>query len=163
LSIPIAGYVGHLIAGPVDAVWPALIGGSITGAGIGAAQWGLLRRRGVSVMWIPASATGLALGLAVGAAVVSYRTDLSSLVVMGAACGLAVGSAQGAVLGNARHMIPWAATTSALWALGWIPTTLGGIHVEDQFIVFGAYGAITVAFLQSLIVSTFVPAATVKP
>ena len=39
LGIPIAGYLGNLVAGHVDGVTPALIGGALTGAGIGFAQW----------------------------------------------------------------------------------------------------------------------------
>jgi hypothetical protein len=158
LAFPVAGEIGHLVAGRVDSVSAAVLGGAVTGAGIGAAQWALLRRRGISARWIPATAAGLAVGLAVGAATVSYRTDISSLVAMGAISGLAVGIAQGAMLGDTKRMVLWSAATAALFALGWIPTTLGGIHVEEQFVVFGAYGAITFAFLQSMIVGAFIPA-----
>ena len=38
----------------------------------------------------------------------------------------------------------WAAAMPLLWALGWTVTTAGGIAVDRQFAVFGAYGAITV-------------------
>ena len=48
--------------------------------------------------------------------------------------------------------------TAALWAIGWTVTTAGGISVDQQWVVFGAYGAITSTFLQSMIVSPFVPA-----
>ena len=87
----------------------AVLGGVVTGAGIGAAQWALLRRRGVGVGWIPATAAGLGVGLAVGAALVSYRTDITSLAVMGAVSGLGVGIAQGAMLGNTKRMLGWSA------------------------------------------------------
>ncbi len=39
----------------------------------------------------------------------------------------------------------------ALWALGWTATTLGGISVDDQFTVFGAYGALTFSALSGLL------------
>ena len=39
----------------------------------------------------------------------------------------------------------------ALWALGWTATTLGGIAVEEQFTVFGAYGAVTFSALSGLL------------
>jgi hypothetical protein len=29
-----------------------------------------------------------------------------------------------------------------MWALGWTATTLGGIHVEEQFTIYGMYGAL---------------------
>lgn len=45
------------------------------GAGIGFAQWLMLRRSlGVGLEWIVATSAGLALGLAIGAAVVGYET-----------------------------------------------------------------------------------------
>ena len=157
-----AGEIGHLVAGRVDSLSAAVLGGVVTGAGIGAAQWALLRRRGISVRWIPATAVGLGGGIAVGAALVSYRTDVSSLALMGAISGLAVGIAQGALLGNAKRMFLWTVATAALWAVGWTVTTVGGIRVDQQFVVFGAYGAITFAFLQSMIIGAFVPATAVK-
>ena len=162
LAFPVAGEVGHLVAGRVDSVSAAVLGGVITGSGIGAAQWALLRRRGVSVRWIPATAAGLGAGLAVGAALVSYRTDISSLALMGAISGLAVGIAQGAMLGNTKRMLLWSAATAALWVVGWSATTAGGISVDEQFVVFGAYGAIASTFLQSMIVGAFIPAKAVQ-
>lgn len=157
LAFPPAGYVANLVAGRVDSVPPALLGGVIAGAGIGAAQWALLRHRGVSRTWIPATGAGLGVGLALGAALVSYRTDITSLALMGAVCGLAVGIAQGAAFGSVKRLLGWTLATASLWALGWTVTTAGGISVEDQFVVFGAYGATALAFLQSFIVRTFAP------
>ena len=39
LAFPVAGLIGRAGGGDVDAVGPALIGGALTGAGLGAAQW----------------------------------------------------------------------------------------------------------------------------
>jgi hypothetical protein len=161
LAFPPAGLIAHLVAGRVDSTPSAVLAGLLTGTGIGAAQWALLRRRGVGASWIAATSAGLAAGLATGAAIVSYRTDITSLAVMGAVCGLAVGIAQGATLGNARRALGWTAATSALWSLGWFVTTAGGIDVSQQWPVFGAYGCFTLALLQSTIVSAFVPAKAV--
>jgi hypothetical protein len=158
----VAGEIGHLVTGRVDSASAAVLGGVVTGAALGAAQWALLRRRGVGIGWIPATAAGLGVGLSAGAALVSYRTDISSLALMGAISGLAVGIAQGAMLGNVKRMLGWSAATAALWALGWTVTTAGGIRVDEQFVVFGAYGAVTLAFLQSCIVGVFVPVTSVK-
>ena len=38
-----------------------------------------------------------------------------------------------------------------LWALGWTVTTAGGIDVDQQFAVFGAYGAITFMALSGVL------------
>jgi hypothetical protein len=157
LAFPPSGLVAHLVAGPVDSVPSAALNGLITGAGIGAAQWALLRRRDVGINWIAATAIGFGAGLAVGAEAVSYRTDISSLAVMGAVTGLAVGAAQGATLFSATRMLAWSAANAALFALGWTLTTAGGIDVAQQWPVFGAYGCFTVALLQSTFIRAFVP------
>jgi hypothetical protein len=138
----------------------AVLNGVIAGAGIGAAQWALLRHRDVSLAWIAATSAGFGTGLALGAALVSYRTDITSLVVMGAVSGLGVGIAQGATFGDTKRMLGWSAATTALFALGWTVTTAGGIDVSQQWAVFGAYGCLTLAFLQSMILDTFVPSKT---
>jgi hypothetical protein len=158
LAFPPAGLIAHVIAGRVDSVPAAVLNGVIAGAGIGTAQWALLRRRGVGISWIAVTAVGLGTGLAVGAALVSYRTDITSLVIMGAVSGLAVGIAQGMTLGDTKRTLGWSAATAALWALGWTVTTAGGIDVSQQWAVFGAYGCLTLAFLQSMIIGAFVPA-----
>jgi hypothetical protein len=161
LAFPPSGYVAHLVAGRVDSVPAAVLNGVIAGTGIGAAQWALLRHRGVSPIWILATAIGLGVGLATGAELVSYRTDITSLATMGAVCGLVVGIAQGATLRNATRMLGWAAVNAALWALGWTVTTAGGIDVSQQWAVFGAYGCFTLAVLQSTVIGSFVPAKAV--
>ena len=77
---------------------------------------------------------------------------------MGAVTGLGVGIAQGATLRNATRMLGWSAANAALFALGWIVTTAGGIDVSQQWAVFGAFGCFTLAFLQSTFIGAFVPA-----
>ena len=44
LAFPLVGLIGWAVGGHVDGIVPALIGGALTGAGIGFAQWFLLRR-----------------------------------------------------------------------------------------------------------------------
>ena len=118
-------------------------GGAIAGLVIGAGQTLVSRRRLDPRWWIPATAIGMGLGLLLGAAVVDYRTSLADLALMGALTGLVLGSAQALALPrHARRRWVWAAAMPALWALGWTVTTLGGIDVDQQFTVFGAYGAL---------------------
>lgn len=158
LAVPPAGYVAHLVSGPVDSPSAALVGGLLAGAGIGAGQWALLRRRGIGLAWVAATALGLAAGLVAGAAAVSYRTDRPSLAAMGAVCGLAVGMAQGRLLqGTASRAVAWSVLTSALWGLGWAVSDGIGVHTEEQFVVFGISGALVVALVQSSTLDLFVP------
>jgi hypothetical protein len=58
-------------------------------------------------------------------------------------------------------MLGWSAVNAVLWALGWTITTAGGIDVSQQWAVFGAYGCLTLAFFQSTVVRSFVPAEAV--
>jgi hypothetical protein len=163
-GFPIAGYIGWLIGGRVNAVDAALIGGVLTGAGLGAVQWwaadGALGR---AAAWIGASAVGYAAGLAAGAALVGYDTDLGSLAVMGLVSGAVLGGAQGLVLaraGRRRLAVPWAAAMPVLFALGWCASTAIGVSVDDQFTVFGAAGAIVFTLLSGLLLARFTVART---
>jgi hypothetical protein len=159
LAFPIAGYLGWAISGPVDAVAAALIGGALTGAGLGAVQWWAARELlGRAATWIGVSAAGYAFGLAAGAALVGYDTNLSALAVMGLVSGAALGGAQGLTLarrGNPRLAVAWAAAMPVLFALGWCASTGIGVSVEDQFTVFGAAGAIVFTLLSGLLLARF--------
>jgi len=161
LGFPIAGLLGGAAGGDVDAVGAALIGGAVTGAGLGAAQWLAAKDMfGQWPIWVGASAVGYGVGLAAGAALVSYETDIGSLAAMGAVSGVVLGAAQGfalAMQGRERLALAWGLAMPALLAAGWSVTTLGGIDVDQQFTVFGAYGAITFMILSGLLLARFMP------
>ena len=77
VAIPIAGLIGGAISGPVDAPAAAFIGGALTGAGLGTAQWLAAKDAfGDGRVWIAITAFGYGAGLVVGAAVVDYDTDM---------------------------------------------------------------------------------------
>jgi hypothetical protein len=156
LAFPPSGLIAHAVAGPVDSLTSAAVGGAVAGAGVGAAQWAVLRRRYPSLAWIPATAVGMGAGLAVGAALVSYRIDRPSLAVMGAFSGLGIGLAQAATTRRPLRALVWGAGTAALFAVGWTITASAGIDVERQWPVFGLSGCLTVAFLQSFVIRSFV-------
>ena len=164
LAFPIAGYIGWKIGGRVDAVDAALVGGALTGAGLGAVQWWAAKGAlGRAAAWIGASAVGYAVGLAAGAALVGYDTDLGSLAVMGLVSGAALGAAQGLVLarqGRRALALPWALAMPVLFALGWSVASVTGIGVDDQFTVFGAGGALVFTLLSGLLLARFTPART---
>jgi hypothetical protein len=153
LGIPLAGYLGWGVAGHVDGVTPALIGGALTGAGIGFAEWLLLRRSlGVGPGWILATSVGLALGLAVGAVVVGYETTVSQLAIMGAIQGAFVGIAQGMLLRNKKFPLwhVWMVAMPVFFSIAWVVTD-GVIDSGQQFTVFGASGAVVFAILSGLL------------
>ena len=125
-GFPLGGYAAYLTTGRVDSLVPALLGGLITGAVLGAVQaWGLGRNRPPVAAWIVATALGMMVGLGIGSALVDYGTSLSDLVPQGAVTGLAVGLAQGFVLlpRLGRLALAWPAFLTAAWAAGWAVTT----------------------------------------
>jgi hypothetical protein len=149
VGIPLAGYIGWGVAGHVDSVGAALIGGALTGAGLGVVQW-----------WAAGSALSYAAGLTAGAALVGYDTDLGSLAVMGLVSGAVLGCAQGAVLVRQRRRrlaLAWGPAMPVLFALGWCASTAIGVDVDDQFTVFGASGAIVFTLLSGVLLAHFTP------
>ena len=158
LGFPAGGLAATLIVGPVDSTAAALAGGLVTGAIIGVAQaWGLRlgvgRGRGPAVVWVAATAIGLMVGLGIAATAVDFGTSLTALVTQGAICGLVVGAAQAFALRAplGRLSLLWPPALAAIWAIGWTVTTVGGIQVEDQFTVFGSFGAITVTAITAVL------------
>lgn len=164
LAIPIAGYIGWGVSGPVDAPAAALIGGLITGAGIGAAQWFAAKDAfGDARAWIATSAVAYGVGLVVAAAAVGYNTDIGSLAAMGAISGVFLGVGQGLALaqqGRKRLAFVWMAVMPVLLAMGWAATTVIGVDVAEQFTVFGASGAIVFTLLSGLVLARFSPPLT---
>ena len=161
-AFPVAGYIGWKVGGRVDAVDAALVGGALTGAGLGAVQWWAAKGAlGRVAAWIGASAAGYAVGLAAGAPLVGYETDLGALALMGLVSGAALGAAQGLVLarqGRRALALPWALAMPVLFALGWSVASVTGIGVDDQFTVFGAGGALLFTLLSGLLLARFTPA-----
>jgi hypothetical protein len=154
VGFPLGGLLAHLIAGPVDALAPALGAGAISGVVLGAAQaWGLGWTGTDARRWTIATGVGFAAGIPLGAGAVDYGTTMGDFALQGALCGLVVGVAQAVVL--RAHLgasaAVWAPALSALWALGWVITTAAGIDVERQWTVFGASGAITVTAATALL------------
>jgi len=160
-AFPVAGLIGWKIGGRVDAVDAALVGGALTGAGLAVVQWWAAKGAfGRPAEWIGAGAVGYAVGLAAGAALVGYETDLGALAPMGLVSGAALGAAQGLVLarqGRRALALAWALAMPVLFALGWSVASVTGIGVDDQFTVFGAGGALLFMLLSGLLVARFAP------
>src|SRR5688500_3517596 len=121
-AFPVAGLIGWKVGGRVDAVDAALLGGALTGAGLGAVQWWAAKGAlGRPAVWIGFSAAGYAVGLTAGAALVGYTTDVGDLAAMGAVSGLVLGAAQGVALaaqGRKRLALAWATAMPVLLVLG---------------------------------------------
>jgi hypothetical protein len=152
LAFPIGGALATGATGRINDVGSALIGGMVAGAVIGTGQWLVARRLLDPQTWIPATALAMGIGLLVGAWAVGYGTSLGELALMGFITGIPLGVAQAYLLRDRlANAWVWAAAMPLLWALGWTVTTAGGIAVDQQFAVFGAYGAITFMALSGVL------------
>jgi hypothetical protein len=152
LAFPIAGVLATALVGRINDAGSALIGGMVAGAVIGTGQWLVARRLLDAQTWVPATALAMGIGLLVGAWAVGYGTSLGELALMGFITGIPLGAAQAYLLRDrVANAWVWAAAMPLLWALGWTVTTAGGIDVDQQFAVFGAYGAITFMALSGVL------------
>ena len=128
-AFPVAGLIGWKIGGRVDGVAAAVVGGALTGAGLGAVEWwaadgarshrrvGRRKRRRLR-----ARARGRRRAR-------SYETDLAALGAMGLVSGAAIGLAQAVVLsrrGNLRLALACGCAMPVLFALSSIESSLAG-------------------------------------
>ena len=133
-----------MLVGPIDTVGGATIGGAVAGGVIGAAQWLVLRRRlPLSVLWVPVTAGGMALGLALAHVVLGDGTTTLPLLLRGLIVGAAIGATQAALL---RRVLPtptiWAAIVTVGWALAWPVSAAIGLDLTLKWAVFGSSGAL---------------------
>ena len=154
VGIPIGGYAANMVVGKVDSVGPALVGGLIAGAIIGAAQW-LALRSIVPWLWLVATSVGMAAGLTAGAALVDYGISRGDLALMGAVTGLTVGGLQAFLLARCGSGARWwVVVNPPAWALAWFVTTFVITkNVKEHFAVFGASGALVFALLTWLVLT----------
>jgi len=165
VAFPIAGVAAQALTGRIDDAGSALLGGMVAGAVIGTGQWLVGRRLlGEPQAWIGATALAMGVGLLVGAWAVGYGTSLGELALMGAITGIPLGAAQAYLLrARLANAWVWGAAMPLLWALGWTVTTAGGIDVDRQFAVFGAYGAITFMALSGVLLDRLRAATPAAP
>ncbi len=155
LGFPIGGLIANLTVGAVDSVGPAIAGGLIAGAVVGAAQW-LALREFVPWLWIAATSVGMSVGLAIGAAVVDYSIDRAELMLMGAITGLAVGVLQALVLARRGFAGAawWAVASPPTWALAWlISSYVISANIDERYTNFGASGVLLYALVTGLLLA----------
>jgi hypothetical protein len=152
LAFPLAGLAGRAVAGPVDAVWTAVLAGIVAGLVLGVGQWLVLRRIGMDTRWIGATAAGLGVGLGLAFAIFGYGNTAGDLALVGAVSGLGIGFAQWWLL---RELVngsrAWIPATAAAWALGWTVTTLIGVDPDDRWANPGLSGALTITVLSGAV------------
>lgn len=158
LGFPFGGVLALSLAGSMDDVVSAALGGLLAGAVIGAAQWLVLHHYlGIDAAWILATASGLALGNAVGAVLTGAGTGINDLITIGAVAGISVGTAQWALLRERlRYAGFWVPVLAVAWPLGWTTTWSIGVDVSLGYAVFGAVGALIFAAITGAALSLMV-------
>jgi hypothetical protein len=154
VGFPLGGLAAMVLVGHVDSRPTAVLGGLVTGAVLGVVQAAALRTdRRTTLAWVVTTAFGLSAGLATGSTAVGYATGIGDLAIQGLASGAVVGLLQALVLRDRLGALAalWPAYLAGAYALGWTITTAVGVQVEDQFTIFGAAGAITVAALTTVL------------
>jgi hypothetical protein len=153
LGFPIGGTAAAALVGPIDTVGTATLGGAI--AAIGAAQWLVLRRRlPLSVLWVPATAGAMAVGLAIGHVLLGDATTMPPLLTRGLIVGAPIGAAQAALLlGLLPRPMLWAAVVTLGWPLGWAITTVFRVDLSLKWAVFGSSGALTFQLATGVILA----------
>jgi hypothetical protein len=147
-----------LVIGRVDSIGTAVVGGAILGAILGFVQALLSSGRLPRLSWTVATVLGAGVGVGAGGAAVGFGTTLTDLAIGGLITGVVVGVAQAIALPQGvRLRWAWAVLTAALWPLAWVVTTLVGVKVGEQFIVFGSSGAIVYTILAGLALQFLVP------
>ena len=154
LGFPIGGAIASMIAGPMQNPIVAAQGGMIAGAIIGAAQMLALRNKtNLSWEWPVASASGLALGLALSVALIGADTSLNAALSRAPITGLTLGLAQWLIL--RRHLKQawiWPLGLALIYVPAWYLTAMViGNSMGQSFFVFGASGALLHQVLTGLI------------
>jgi hypothetical protein len=144
LGFPIGGLAAFLLLRPIESVGTAALGGAVTGAAIGVAQWLVLRRRlPLSALWVPATAASMAVGLTLGQVVLGDETTAIPMLLRGLLTGAVIGTAQAVLL---RGVLPtpliWSAVVTVGWPVGWAVTAAFGINLAEKWAVFGTSGAL---------------------
>lgn len=144
VGFPIGGSAAYLLLGPVEAVGTAALGGAVTGAAVGAAQWLVLRRRlPLSGLWVAATSAGMAVGMTLGQLVLGDDTAAVPLLLRGLLTGAAIGIPQAVLLRGALPTpVSWAAVVAVGWAVAWAVTAAFGVDLARKWTVFGSSGAL---------------------
>ena len=149
--------------GRVDNIVSALLGGAVVGLIVGAVQALVSRRRLPLLALDDRQHDRNSVGLAAGTLAVGYQTSLGTLALAGLITGVIVGVAQTFALpATTRFRWLWLPVTAALWPLAWTVTTLAGIKVEEQIIVFGASGAFVYTVLAGFMLQALLPLAAAR-
>jgi hypothetical protein len=140
LSFPIGGFIVFIALGPITTPVLALIGGTMVGLVIGAAEAFALRLP--IVRWTVATAIGLGAGSLLAALAASL---LPAGPLATVATALVAGVVTAAAQLLAQPPLPrllWLAVHATGWVIAWLVSLVIAISTTQGFIIFGASGAL---------------------
>jgi hypothetical protein len=151
-AFPPAGLIARAVAGPADALVPALASGAIAGSIIGLAYGLALHGRDMraAMPWAIATSVGLAVGLAVAVTLVGIPEPGMDVLVIGLAIGGAVGAMQALLRGTPTTGVAWFALIAVAWTAGWWVTASVGVDLTQGWPIFGATGAVTAQLISGV-------------
>ena len=157
LGFPLGSLLAVTLAGSITDPLRGALAGLLAGSVIGLAQWLALRPAGLSILWVGATASAVALGSAIAAAITGAGTSGGALVLSGLITGALVGAAQALVVGGGVRVVAvWTALVAAAWGLGWFVTANVIVDADRGYVTFGASGAVLATVLTGLFVRRLV-------
>jgi len=157
LGFPLGSLLAVTLAGSITDPLRGALAGLLAGSVIGLAQWLALRPAGLSLLWVGATASAVALGSAIAAAITGAGTSGGALVLSGLITGALVGAAQALVVGGGVRVVAvWTALVAVAWGLGWFVTANVIVDADRGYVTFGASGAVLATVLTGLFVRRLV-------
>lgn len=158
LAYPLGGLIAMLLLGSAMTPWAAVLGGTIVGAVVGAAQW-LALRPAVGPRWIIATVIAVPVGAITAALVVGPPVTAPAAALTGAIIGAAAGIAQAFALpASIWPRVAWAATVAVSWTAGWLITSAVIVDLDRGHFIFGSSGAAVVTIVTGVVLRSILGA-----
>jgi hypothetical protein len=151
LAFPLAGVASKIAFGSANSVVRSTGGGLIVGLVVGLIQFYVLKKFGISVIWVLATAVAVMLAALVNSLIFSFKFNSESLTGMGLVAGLLVGFAQAfSQSRDVKFVLVWTIATSFAWAFAWLITSKVIVDPEAQYHIFGSSGALVATVLLGI-------------
>ena len=160
LAFPIGGLLAKLIFGSASSVARSVGGGLIVGLVVGVIQYLSLKKYGISISWILATAIAATLAALVNSYAFSFKFDSSSLAGSGLVAGLLIGISQSlSQTRDLKFVSIWTISTAIAWSLAWFITSKVIVDTEAQYHVFGSSGALVTTLGLGIVLKYLLPIA----
>ncbi len=158
LAFPLAGVASKLAFGSANSIIRSTGGGLIVGLVVGLIQFYALKKFGISVYWVWATAVAVMLAALVNSLIFSFKFNSESLTGMGLVAGLFVGLAQAfSQSKDLKFVLFWTIATSFAWAIAWFITSKVIVDPEARYHIYGSSGALVTTVLLGVCFKLIAP------